>query len=203
MLLARHAERRQTGKPEGSRSSTRQTEGAEGCRHCVVQIATQLRGRIRLEYKGVNLHGMAQQFVSSESAMKPKIKAVQLALQCRYGRETILAHGMCATCYTLRRQDEEHFGGLREMVLDRDDYRCRVCDAPGTGKRSLIVHHRVPGRSELKLMISLCPGCHARVHRTKAVLAAMPPLLLVLWRGQHPKGHEQRALNFAETAGTE
>ena len=64
------------------------------------------------------------------------------------------------------------------------------------GKRTIIVHHRVPGRSELKLMISLCPGCHARVHRTRAVLAAMPPLLLELWREQHPKGHEQTALDF-------
>jgi len=28
------------------------------------------------------------------------------------------------------------------------------------------------------------------------VLAAMPPLLLELWREQHPKGHEQTALDF-------
>jgi hypothetical protein len=103
---------------------------------------------------------------------------------------------MCATCYSLRRQDEEHFGGLRERVLEGDGYRCRVCDAPGTGKRSVIVHHRVPGRSELKLMISLCPACHARVHRTNAVLVAMPPLILVPWREQHPKGHEQRMMDF-------
>jgi 5-methylcytosine-specific restriction endonuclease McrA len=132
--------------------------------------------------------------------MKPKRKAVQLAMHCRCGRETMLAHGMCATCYTLRRQDEEHFGGLRETVLERDGYRCRVCDAPGTGKRSIIVHHRVAGRSELKLMISLCPACHARVHRTKVVLAAMPPLLLVLWREQHLKGHEQKQLDFRRIA---
>jgi len=54
--------------------------------------------------------------------------------------------------------------------------------------------------AELKLMSSWCPGCHARVHRTNAflgaVLAAMPPLLLELWREQHPKGHEQTALDF-------
>ncbi len=128
--------------------------------------------------------------------MKPKGKAIQLAMHCRCGREAMLAQGMCATCYTLRRQDEEHFGGLREMVLERDGYRCRVCDAPGTGKRSIIVHHRVTGRSELKLMIALCPGCHAKIHRTRAVLVTMPPLLLELWREQHPKGHEQTALYF-------
>lgn len=45
-------------------------------------------------------------------------------------------------------------------------------------------------------MISLCPACHARVHRTRAVLSAMPPLLLELWREQHPEGHEQTTLDF-------
>ena len=69
--------------------------------------------------------------------------------------------------------------------------------APGGRKREMIVHHRVPGKSVLALMISLCPGCHARIHRTKAVLTAMPPLLLKLWREQHPKGHEQVQLNLA------
>jgi len=53
-----------------------------------------------------------------------------------------------------------------------------------------------PGKSFLHLMISLFPGCHAKVHRTKAVLSQMPPLLLELWREQHPKGHEQTALEF-------
>jgi len=88
------------------------------------------------------------------------------------------------------------FLGLREAVLERDGYRCRVCDASGRDKRSIVVHHRVPGRSVLNLMISLCPGCHSKVHRTKAVLSQMPPLLLQLWREQHPKGYEQTALNF-------
>jgi hypothetical protein len=45
-------------------------------------------------------------------------------------------------------------------------------------------------------MISLCPGCHAKVGRTKAVLSQMPALLLELWREQHPLGHEQTALDF-------
>lgn len=63
-------------------------------------------------------------------------------------------------------------------------------------KRSIIVHHRVPGKSLLHLMISLCPGCHAKVHRTKAVLSQMEPLLLELWREQHPEGHEQTSLDY-------
>lgn len=120
----------------------------------------------------------------------------QISMHCPCGRAKILALGLCSTCYTLRRQDEEYFGGLREAVLARDGYRCRVCDRPGQGKRAIIVHHRVPGKSVLNLMISLCPSCHAKVHRTKAVLSIMPPLLLELWREQHPNGREQKSLDF-------
>jgi hypothetical protein len=123
-------------------------------------------------------------------------KGSQRAMLCPCGNPKILAHGLCGTCYTLKRQDEEYFGGLREAVLERDGYRCRVCDASGRDKRSIIVHHRVPGKSVLSLMISLCPGCHAKVHRTKAVMSEMSPLLLILWREQHPEGHEQTTLNF-------
>jgi len=120
----------------------------------------------------------------------------QRAMHCPCGNAKVLALGLCSTCYTLKRQDEEYFGGLRETVLERDGYRCRVCDASGRNKRSIIVHHRVPGKSVLNLMLSLCPACHAKVHRTKAVLSAMPPLLLKLWREQHPEGYEQVQLDF-------
>jgi 5-methylcytosine-specific restriction endonuclease McrA len=114
-------------------------------------------------------------------------------MHCRCGKIKILAHGMCAVCYTLRRQDEEYFGGLREKVLERDSYRCRVCDASGRDIRSIIVF---PGKSLLHLMISLCPACHAKIHRTKVAIRLMPPLLLLLWREVHPNAHEQTALNF-------
>ena len=82
------------------------------------------------------------------------------------------------------------------MAHDLDRFGCRVCGASGRRKRSIVVHHRVPGKSVLHLMISLCPACHAKVGRTKAVLSQMPPLLLELWREQHPLGHEQIALDF-------
>lgn len=48
----------------------------------------------------------------------------QGVMHCPCGREKVLALGLCATCYTLKRQDEEYFGGLREAVLER-----RVTDA--------------------------------------------------------------------------
>jgi len=117
-------------------------------------------------------------------------------MYCRCGRQEILAHGLCPTCYTLKRQDTERFGGLREQVLERDGYRCRVCASPGVDKRSILVHHRRPGVSRLPLMISLCPACHAKVHRIQLMDRLIPPLLLELWREQHPQGREQIALEF-------
>jgi hypothetical protein len=123
----------------------------------------------------------------------------QHALCCPCGRPEILALGLCPTCYTMKRQDEAYFGGLREAVLARDGYRCRGCGASGRGKRKITVHHRVPGISRLELMISLCPGCHAKVERTKMVLSEMTPLLLELWREQHPEGQEQIMLAFKAT----
>ena len=121
---------------------------------------------------------------------------VQRALYYRCGNEKILALGLCATCYTLKRQDEEYFGGLREAVLERDGYCCRVCGASGSRKRSIVVHHRVQGVSLMHLMIALCLRCHAKVGRTQCVLSEMPPLLLLLWREQHPDGHEQVMIDF-------
>ena len=121
---------------------------------------------------------------------------MQRGLHCPCGRAKIVARGLCGICYTLRWQDGRYFGGLREAVLARDGYRCRVCSAPGRAKHSIVVHHRVPGRSTLALMLALCPACHARVHRTQAALRAMPPLLRELWREQHPEGQEQRQLDF-------
>jgi hypothetical protein len=59
-------------------------------------------------------------------------RGVQKALYCRCWNEKILALGLCATCYTLKRQDEEYFGGLREAVLERDGYCYRVYGALGT-----------------------------------------------------------------------
>ena len=103
---------------------------------------------------------------------------------------------MCKLCYNLKLHDIKYFNGLREAVLKRDGYSCRVCGASGHGKRAIVVHHRVPSVSSLHLMISLCPACHAKVTKTKTVLAAMPPLLLLLWREQHPDGHEQTQLGF-------
>ena len=51
--------------------------------------------------------------------------SLQRAMLCPCGNSEILALGLCSTCYTLKRQDDEYYGGLREAVLDRDERRCR------------------------------------------------------------------------------
>jgi len=128
----------------------------------------------------------------NESKLKRRSRALKKGSRPQFAVRAGMRRSLpclCATCYTLKRQDAEYFGGLREQVLERDGYACRVCGDPDPG-----VHHREPGKSVLHLMIALCAGCHAKVHRTKVVLTEFPPLLLVLWREQHPEGHEQTYL---------
>jgi hypothetical protein len=58
-------------------------------------------------------------------------------------------------------------------------------------------------------MLSLYPGCHAKVERTKMVLAEMTPLLLELWleqqsartRTSHAGFQRERAGNSSSAAG--
>ena len=125
----------------------------------------------------------------------------QRVMHCPCGQPKVLARGLCAVCYTLKRQDEAYFGGHREKVLKRDDYRCRVpgCTTIKRGKRSVAVHHREPGNSDPAKMVTLCLPCHAKVSRTLYLENDWPEFLRVLWREQHPQGHEQRPLNFAST----
>ena len=57
-------------------------------------------------------------------------KGIQTVICCPCGTEKSLALGLCATCYTLKRQDAEYFGGLREQVLERDGNACRCAVIP-------------------------------------------------------------------------
>ena len=125
-------------------------------------------------------------------------KPQQIVMHCPCGNAKVLAKGLCATCYTFKRQDEEYFGGHREEVLRRDGYRCCVpgCTTVKRGKRSIAVHHREPGNSNPAKMLTLCLACHAKVTRTLHVDGHWPELLRVLWREQHPDGHEQGTLDF-------
>ena len=44
----------------------------------------------------------------------------QTVMHCPCGVDKVLAPGLCATCYTLKRQDAAYFGEHPETVLTRD-----------------------------------------------------------------------------------
>jgi hypothetical protein len=123
----------------------------------------------------------------------------QRSFSCTCGRTPVVAKGLCASCYAMKRYDDEHFGGLREDVLRRDGHACCVCGKSGWSRKSILVHHRVPGRSVMDLMISLCIACHDRVHKLSMLDdSEASELFRVLWREQHPKGQEQYELDFTK-----
>lgn len=128
----------------------------------------------------------------------------QSAFWCRAcGAEGKLIAGFCSRCYSRRHWDKQYFAGLRAKVLERDGHACQLCTRPARGKRSILVHHRRPGVSKITFLISLCPACHARLHRTRiwALHAAdfrngSFAYATMLWRELHPGAPEQLALTF-------
>jgi hypothetical protein len=75
--------------------------------------------------------------------MKRKQPIKQRGIFCPCGRSKILALGLCASCYSMKRQDEENYGGLREVVLDRDERRCRACPNLEDGSYASIIERLV------------------------------------------------------------
>lgn len=118
----------------------------------------------------------------------------QASLFCGCGAET-----GCRYCARRSRLNRERFAGNREAVLARDDWSCQLCGERDS--RLLVVHHRSPGRSSRKDLLTLCRRCHVRIHFT-----AKPgygfvslPLRRVLWRELHRDAPEQRLLPIGET----
>lgn len=66
---------------------------------------------------------------------------------------------------TLSRLDRASYETLRERVLRRDGWRCRLC---GT-MLNLEVHHRQfrshSGNDAEENLIAVCVACHAALHR--------------------------------------
>ena len=122
--------------------------------------------------------------------------ASQRGFWCACGRSFRKRGKLCTACYARRRRNRVYFGGLREVVYERDCYCCRVCGRPAVRSRSLPVHHRRPGVSDTRHLITLCPACHAIVHKVLVLRRWLPPLLRTLWREQHPGAPEQLDLEF-------
>lgn len=125
-------------------------------------------------------------------------KSVQPTLFCRCGANPAVA-GLCRRCYRRAAHSRRRFGGRREAVLARDHYCCQGCGA--ANQRT--VHHRKPGRHVSAWLITLCPACHATVHRLQTLRHWLPAPLLELWREQHGGAPEQLqlALESAATGG--
>lgn len=61
------------------------------------------------------------------------------------------------------------FYQVREFVLSRDNYRCRICGKNLDNPKFAHVHHRDANKqhNEPENLISLCVHCHGQVHSTK------------------------------------
>jgi hypothetical protein len=99
------------------------------------------------------------------------------------------------SCYRHRRYSERFFGGNRDSALEHDGRACRACQS----RHYLNVHHRRSG--DHTRLVTLCAGCHARVHRTRILSRWLPEILLTLWREWHPDALEQLQLPFEMSAG--
>jgi hypothetical protein len=107
----------------------------------------------------------------------------QPALFCSCGQAMPAIAGLCRSCYRGRAHSRSRFAGNRQSVLDRD----RTCQGCGAGKTTYLhVHHRRPGIHDPAWLITLCAGCHARVHRLGAIRWWLPERLVELWIEQHP-----------------
>jgi len=59
----------------------------------------------------------------------------------------------------------DNWDGVRKRVYRRDNWECQGCGATGV---ELHAHHKIPrsvgGSDEPDNLITLCKGCHARLH---------------------------------------
>src|ERR1700674_2829634 len=106
----------------------------------------------------------------------------QLSFLCSCGAKPVELKtlGCCRTCYDRQYRSLRWFGGLRDRILKRDRFRCRGCGACSR----LVVHHR-DRRNEEELLLTLCIGCHMRVHHSYGLRHGLPGMLLGLWREWH------------------
>ena len=59
------------------------------------------------------------------------------------------------------------------------------------------MHHRKPGVNDREWLITVCAGCHTRLHRLTALRMWIPELLVALWSEQHSGAPVQLQLPVA------
>ena len=139
-------------------------------------------------------YGLGAKGGSRTSSQKPG-RGTQRSLFCSCGQATPAVAELCMSCYRRRRYSVHFFGGNRESALERDGRACRGCQS----QHYLNVHHRQPG--DHTQLVTLCAGCHARVHRTRILRHCLPEILVDLWREWHPDTIEQLRLPIEMSAG--
>jgi len=117
--------------------------------------------------------------ISYNESVASSIQKLLFCPEC--GAQPAIA-GLCAPCYARCRHSRIYFAGVRDRVLARDGYRCQGC---GAGNQRP-VHHRRPGVHEMQWLVTVCPGCHAVIHKLRAHRRWLPDSLLALWHEQHP-----------------
>jgi hypothetical protein len=120
------------------------------------------------------------------------------ALPC--GRQKVIALGLCASCYNLKRQNEECFGAYENRSSSGMSIDAAFA-TPRAGIRvpsssTIVFHHRLPGKSLLHLMISLPPA----MPRSTAPKRCSPACRNCCSSSgeQYPNGREQTMLDLKE-----
>jgi len=69
-------------------------------------------------------------------------------------------------CYDKRTWSARKYEGNRDIVLKRDDYKCRWCKST----KNICVHHEDENRrnNSMDNLITLCAKCHVGFHQEKA-----------------------------------
>ncbi len=123
---------------------------------------------------------------------------IQKSLFCACGAAHTPKTSLCPRCHQRRADSKRRFNGLREDIVARDHHTCAAC---GTRPSRPHVHHRQPGCHDRRWLITLCPVCHARIHKLNQLPRCwVPPRLAQLWREQHPGAPHQLQFAFGEAA---
>lgn len=112
-------------------------------------------------------------------------RVAQHALFCHCGQLPPAVAGRCRRCYQRFADSRRRFGGQRDAVLVRDRNCCVACGGQPVRPH---VHHRRPGWNRSQGLGTVCPQCHARIHKLTALERGwLPPRLVELWAEQHPR----------------